>query len=108
MFVLTVRDITIFMFVCLCVRPVKAKKRGGGFTKVCQLSPQLEKVVGTSQLGRTEVIVIFFHKCSAMFWSGNLLHSFVFMCIISGCEENVGLYPRKGLARPKGQEEDSV
>ncbi|XP_019092041.1 PREDICTED: upstream activation factor subunit spp27-like isoform X2 [Camelina sativa] len=37
-------------------RPVKAKKRGGGFAKVSQLSPQLEKVVGTSQLGRTEVV----------------------------------------------------
>ncbi|XP_019101907.1 PREDICTED: upstream activation factor subunit spp27-like [Camelina sativa] len=37
-------------------RPVKAKKRGGGFTKVSQLSPQLEKVVGTSQLARTEVV----------------------------------------------------
>ncbi|CAE5967796.1 unnamed protein product [Arabidopsis arenosa] len=37
-------------------RPVKAKKRGGGFTKVSQLSPQLEKVVGASQLGRTEVV----------------------------------------------------
>ncbi|KAL1192273.1 hypothetical protein V5N11_011200 [Cardamine amara subsp. amara] len=37
-------------------RPVKAKKRGGGFTKVCQLSPQLEKLVGTSQLARTEVV----------------------------------------------------
>ncbi|CAH8358438.1 unnamed protein product [Eruca vesicaria subsp. sativa] len=38
-------------------RPVKAKKRGGGgFAKVCQLSPQLEKFLGTSQLGRTEVV----------------------------------------------------
>ncbi|XP_019096240.1 PREDICTED: upstream activation factor subunit spp27 isoform X1 [Camelina sativa] len=37
-------------------RPVKAKKRGGGFAKVSQLSPQLEKVVGTSQLARTEVV----------------------------------------------------
>ncbi|XP_022555919.1 uncharacterized protein LOC106410429 isoform X2 [Brassica napus] len=38
-------------------RPVKAKKRGGGgFAKVCQLSPQLEKFIGTSQLARTEVV----------------------------------------------------
>ncbi|KAG7631788.1 SWIB/MDM2 domain superfamily [Arabidopsis suecica] len=37
-------------------RPVKAKKRGGGITKVSQLSPQLEKVVGASQLGRTQVV----------------------------------------------------
>nr|VDD45797.1 unnamed protein product [Brassica oleracea] len=37
--------------------PVKAKKRGGGgFAKVCQLSPQLEKFIGTSQLARTEVV----------------------------------------------------
>ncbi|XP_024015787.1 DNA ligase 1 isoform X2 [Eutrema salsugineum] len=34
---------------------VKAKKRASGFTKVCQLSPQLEKFLGTSQLARTEV-----------------------------------------------------
>ncbi|CAH2053338.1 unnamed protein product [Thlaspi arvense] len=37
-------------------RPVKAKKRAGGFTKVCQLSPQLEKFLGESQLARTEVV----------------------------------------------------
>ncbi|KAG2306213.1 hypothetical protein Bca52824_025961 [Brassica carinata] len=38
-------------------RPVKAKKRGGGgFAKVCQLSPQLEKFIGASQLARTEVV----------------------------------------------------
>jgi upstream activation factor subunit UAF30 len=36
--------------------PVKAKKRGGGFNKICQLSPQLEKFLGTSQLARTEVV----------------------------------------------------
>nr|VDC72178.1 unnamed protein product [Brassica rapa] len=40
----------------LCL-PVKAKKRGGGgFAKVCQLSPQLEKFIGSSQLARTEVV----------------------------------------------------
>ena len=51
---------------CLCVnhRPVKAKKRGGGgFAKVCQLSPQLEKFIGTSQLARTEVIVSTYSSC---------------------------------------------
>lgn len=38
-------------------RPVKAKKRGGGgFAKVCQLSPHLEKFLGSSQLARTEVV----------------------------------------------------
>ncbi|XP_023645126.1 protein TRI1 isoform X2 [Capsella rubella] len=37
-------------------RPVKAKKRRGGFNKICQLSPQLEKFIGTSQLARTEVV----------------------------------------------------
>ncbi|KAG7599958.1 DEK C-terminal [Arabidopsis suecica] len=36
--------------------PVEAKKRGGGFNKICQLSPQLEKFLGTSQLARTEVV----------------------------------------------------
>ncbi|KFK36004.1 hypothetical protein AALP_AA4G065400 [Arabis alpina] len=37
-------------------QPVKAKKRRGGFNKVSQLSPQLENVLGTSQLARTEVV----------------------------------------------------
>ncbi|KAL1190795.1 hypothetical protein V5N11_010144 [Cardamine amara subsp. amara] len=37
-------------------RPVKAKKRRGGFNKICQLSPTLEKFLGTSQLARTEVV----------------------------------------------------
>lgn len=41
---------------------MKAKKRGGGFTKICQLSPQLDKFLGTSQLARTEVTVIFFFQ----------------------------------------------
>lgn len=42
-------------------RPVKAKKRGGGgFAKVCQLSPHLEKFLGSSQLARTEVTVYLF------------------------------------------------
>ncbi|KAK6253589.1 hypothetical protein QUC31_015309 [Theobroma cacao] len=35
-------------------KPVK--KRGGGFQKVCSLSPQLQKVVGQSELPRTEVV----------------------------------------------------
>ncbi|WZY84043.1 hypothetical protein YC2023_030427 [Brassica napus] len=38
--------------------PVKAKKGGGGgITKVCQLSPQLDKFIGTSQIARTEKVV---------------------------------------------------
>ncbi|ESQ30535.1 hypothetical protein EUTSA_v10011568mg [Eutrema salsugineum] len=37
-------------------RPVEAKKRRGGFNKICQLSPQLDKFLGTSQLARTEVV----------------------------------------------------
>uniref|UniRef100_A0A1J3HPM7 Upstream activation factor subunit spp27 n=1 Tax=Noccaea caerulescens TaxID=107243 RepID=A0A1J3HPM7_NOCCA len=37
-------------------RPVEAKKRRGGFNKICQLSPKLEKFLGTSQLARTEVV----------------------------------------------------
>ncbi|VVA98182.1 unnamed protein product [Arabis nemorensis] len=37
-------------------RPLKAKKRGNGFTKVCQLSPKLGEFIGTSQLARTEVV----------------------------------------------------
>ncbi|XP_022763338.1 gelsolin-related protein of 125 kDa isoform X1 [Durio zibethinus] len=34
----------------------QVKKRGGGFQKVCSLSPQLQKVVGESELPRTEVV----------------------------------------------------
>ncbi|XP_010461790.1 PREDICTED: upstream activation factor subunit UAF30-like isoform X1 [Camelina sativa] len=37
-------------------RPVEAKKRRGGFNKICQLSPQLDKFLGTCQLARTEVV----------------------------------------------------
>ncbi|KAL5790765.1 hypothetical protein ACOSQ2_005653 [Xanthoceras sorbifolium] len=32
------------------------KKRGGGFTKVCSLSPQLQTLLGVSELARTEVV----------------------------------------------------
>ncbi|XP_057500372.1 upstream activation factor subunit spp27-like isoform X2 [Actinidia eriantha] len=32
------------------------KKRGGGFTKLCSLSPELQKFVGVPQLARTEVV----------------------------------------------------
>lgn len=31
------------------------KKRGGGFTKLCSLSPALQEFVGASELARTEV-----------------------------------------------------
>ncbi|XWS54843.1 hypothetical protein CRYUN_Cryun10bG0124300 [Craigia yunnanensis] len=34
----------------------QVKKRGGGFQKVCSLSPQLQNVVGESELPRTEVV----------------------------------------------------
>lgn len=41
------------------IRPAKSeekpKKKGGGFTKVCSLSPELQAFTGTSQLARTEV-----------------------------------------------------
>ncbi|TXG64391.1 hypothetical protein EZV62_011385 [Acer yangbiense] len=32
------------------------KKRGGGFTKLCCLSPQLQTLVGVSELARTQVV----------------------------------------------------
>ncbi|KAK2967535.1 hypothetical protein RJ640_030406 [Escallonia rubra] len=32
------------------------KKRGGGFTKLCSLSPQLQRFTGTHELARTEVV----------------------------------------------------
>lgn len=53
---------TLFMLCVLFVRPVKAKKRGNGFTKLCQLSPKLGEFIGTSQLARTEVNVILFEN----------------------------------------------
>ncbi|KAG0467144.1 hypothetical protein HPP92_018724 [Vanilla planifolia] len=34
----------------------EVKKRGGGFTKLCSLSPQLQEFVGVSELARTEVV----------------------------------------------------
>ncbi|XP_068657468.1 upstream activation factor subunit spp27-like isoform X2 [Aristolochia californica] len=32
------------------------KRRGGGFTKLCSLSPQLQEFVGVAELSRTEVV----------------------------------------------------
>lgn len=34
----------------------EVKKRGGGFTKLCSLSPQLQKFTGVPELARTEVV----------------------------------------------------
>ncbi|KAK8517561.1 hypothetical protein V6N13_127730 [Hibiscus sabdariffa] len=34
----------------------EVKKRGGGFNKVCNLSPQLQELVGVPSLARTEVV----------------------------------------------------
>ncbi|CAI9110113.1 OLC1v1010083C1 [Oldenlandia corymbosa var. corymbosa] len=34
----------------------EVKKRGGGFTKICSLSPQLQKFTGVPELPRTEVV----------------------------------------------------
>ncbi|KAL8229216.1 hypothetical protein R6Q57_014116 [Mikania cordata] len=34
----------------------EVKKKGGGFNKLCSLSPQLQKVIGVSELARTEVV----------------------------------------------------
>jgi chromatin remodeling complex protein RSC6 len=34
------------------------KKRGGGFTKLCSLSPALQEFVGASELARTEVTLL--------------------------------------------------
>ena len=33
----------------------EVKRRGGGFTKLCSLSPQLQKFTGVPELARTEV-----------------------------------------------------
>lgn len=60
---------TVFVCFLLWIRPVKAKKRRGGFNKISQLSPQLEKVLGTSQLARTEVLLFFVTFLGdVMFW----------------------------------------
>ncbi|XP_052625370.1 upstream activation factor subunit spp27 isoform X1 [Lactuca sativa] len=34
----------------------EVKKKGGGFTKLCTLSPQLQKFIGVPELARTEVV----------------------------------------------------
>ncbi|PKA57386.1 Zinc finger CCCH domain-containing protein 19 [Apostasia shenzhenica] len=34
----------------------EVKKRGGGFTKLCGLSPELQELLGVSELARTEVV----------------------------------------------------
>ncbi|KAF5779368.1 putative transcription regulator SWI/SNF-BAF60b family [Helianthus annuus] len=34
----------------------EVKKKGGGFTKLCTLSPQLQKFTGVPELARTEVV----------------------------------------------------
>ncbi|XP_022739621.1 upstream activation factor subunit spp27-like [Durio zibethinus] len=34
----------------------EVKRRGGGFNKVCRLSPQLQKLLGVPELARTEVV----------------------------------------------------
>lgn len=36
---------------------VKGKGGGGGFTKVCSLSPELQKFTGVPELARTEVLL---------------------------------------------------
>ncbi|XP_062102113.1 upstream activation factor subunit spp27-like [Humulus lupulus] len=36
--------------------PNDKKKRGGGFSKICGLSPQLQKFMGVSEMARTEVV----------------------------------------------------
>lgn len=50
------------MYVCV-IRSKKenkeVKKKGGGFTKLCSLSPQLQKFTGVPELARTEVFIIF-------------------------------------------------
>lgn len=33
----------------------EVKKRGGGFSKICALSPQLQEFIGVTELARTEV-----------------------------------------------------
>lgn len=39
----------------------EVKKRGGGFNKVCSLSPQLQKLLGVSELARTQVNLFYLY-----------------------------------------------
>ncbi|XP_031266925.1 protein TRI1-like, partial [Pistacia vera] len=49
----------IYIYI-LSIRPnnvdKEVKKRGGGFNKLCSLSPQLQKFLGVSELARTQVV----------------------------------------------------
>jgi len=47
----------------LCFRSNKlgdevVKKRGGGFCKLCSLSPQLQEFMGAPEMARTEVYIL--------------------------------------------------
>ncbi|GJY87439.1 upstream activation factor subunit spp27-like protein [Tanacetum coccineum] len=55
-----VRNAVVLLFVVVNVWSKKenkeVKKKGGGFTKLCSLSPQLQKFTGVPELARTEVV----------------------------------------------------
>lgn len=64
----------------------KEVKRRGGFNKLCSLSPQLQKFVGTPQLPRTEVKLYFiwkFYRISSCFVASscNLSSSPIFQVV---------------------------
>ena len=52
----------LYLFACIILSSRSAKvdkevkKRGGGFTKLSSLSPELQKFTGASELARTEVL----------------------------------------------------
>lgn len=57
-FLVTLFFINFFLVILIAWSNSKnkeVKKRGVGFAKVCSLSPELQNVVGVSELARTEV-----------------------------------------------------
>ncbi|KAK6116292.1 hypothetical protein DH2020_049968 [Rehmannia glutinosa] len=46
----------MYIFHLVRSRKKEVKKRGGGFTKLCSLSPELQKFTGVPELARTEVV----------------------------------------------------
>lgn len=48
----------------------EVKKQGGGFNKLCSLSPQLQKLLGVSELARTQVTLFYLLCKSSQSYTG--------------------------------------
>ncbi|CDY53042.1 BnaC03g73910D [Brassica napus] len=88
-------------------RPVKAKKGGGGgITKVCQLSPQLDKFIGTSQIARTEIWFGAYIKIESMLLQMNkALSKHIWSLADGGDGESVGSSSPKKMETDGGSDE---